>query len=243
MDNQKVTFTTGEVAKMCNVSVRTVQYYDKEGIVKPSELTAGGRRIYTEKDLEKFRTVCLYKNLGFSLSEIKDINEAGKADSMIIQLLREQQERIEEQMNHLSEMKEKVHMLQQEIQQNGGLTILSEKDLNSLMAKKREHRKTDIMTYLFLVCYVCLVSIGFAVTVQMGSPYVYVMLFAAIILLMGLIYYHSSVNAYVCPKCGKKFVIGFLHDMFSMNGGRRGKFIKCPYCGKRGWMREDFLDK
>lgn len=46
MGNQKVTFTTGEAAKMCNVSVRTVQYYDKEGIVKPLELAEGGRRIY-----------------------------------------------------------------------------------------------------------------------------------------------------------------------------------------------------
>lgn len=243
MDNKKTTFTTGEIAKMCNISVRTVQFYDKKGIVKPSESSEGGRRIYTEKDLDKFRTVCLYKNLGFSLSEIKDINDADKAECILSELLQDQQERITEQIEQLSEMKEKVHVLQQEIKQNGVITVFNENELNRLLIKKHEHRKTDIMTYIFLGCYVLLAIAGFALTIQMGAPYTYVMLFVAIVLLLGLIYYHSSVNAYVCPHCGKKFVIGFLYDMFSMNGGRKGKYIKCPHCGKRGWMKESYLDE
>lgn len=60
------TFTTGEIASLCNVSVRTVQYYDQEGIISPSDLSEGGRRIYTETDLSKFQLTCLYKSLGFS---------------------------------------------------------------------------------------------------------------------------------------------------------------------------------
>ncbi|MFA6941746.1 MAG: MerR family transcriptional regulator [Clostridiaceae bacterium] len=46
-------FTTGELSKRCSVSVRTVQYYDKEGLLKPSELSQGGRRLYTEEDMLK----------------------------------------------------------------------------------------------------------------------------------------------------------------------------------------------
>ena len=42
-------YTTGELAKLCNVTVRTVQYYDKRGILIPTELSEGGRRLYTEK--------------------------------------------------------------------------------------------------------------------------------------------------------------------------------------------------
>ena len=38
-------YTTGEVAKLCGVSVRTVQYYDTRGILTPSSLTEGGRRL------------------------------------------------------------------------------------------------------------------------------------------------------------------------------------------------------
>ena len=37
-------YTTGEIAKLCNVTVRTVQYYDTKGILVPSELTDAARR-------------------------------------------------------------------------------------------------------------------------------------------------------------------------------------------------------
>ena len=39
-------YTTGEIARLCGVTVRTVQYYDSRGILTPSELTDGGRRLY-----------------------------------------------------------------------------------------------------------------------------------------------------------------------------------------------------
>ena len=44
-------YTTGELAKLCGVTVRTVQYYDARGILIPSELSEGGRRLYSEDDL------------------------------------------------------------------------------------------------------------------------------------------------------------------------------------------------
>ena len=44
-------YTTGELAKLCGVTVRTVQYYDSRGILIPSELSEGGRRLYSEDDL------------------------------------------------------------------------------------------------------------------------------------------------------------------------------------------------
>ena len=52
-------YTTGEIEKLCGVSVRTVQYYDTRSILVPSELSEGGRRLYTEDDL----ILILNKNL------------------------------------------------------------------------------------------------------------------------------------------------------------------------------------
>ena len=45
-------YTTGELAKLCNVSVRTVQFYDTKNLLKPSEISEGGRRLYTEADVK-----------------------------------------------------------------------------------------------------------------------------------------------------------------------------------------------
>ena len=49
-------YTTGEIAKLCGVSVRTVQYYDERGILIPSELSEGGRRLYSEDDYKKLKS-------------------------------------------------------------------------------------------------------------------------------------------------------------------------------------------
>lgn len=47
-------YTTGEIAKLCDITVRTVQYYDNRGILTPSEISEGGRRLYSQSDFEKF---------------------------------------------------------------------------------------------------------------------------------------------------------------------------------------------
>ena len=67
------TYTTGEIAKLCEITVRTVQYYDKQNVIHPSALTEGGRRIYSEEDLQKMRLVCMLRQLGLSLNTIKKI--------------------------------------------------------------------------------------------------------------------------------------------------------------------------
>ena len=46
-------YTTGGLAKECGITVRTVQFYDQRGILVPSALTEGGRRLYSEEDLKK----------------------------------------------------------------------------------------------------------------------------------------------------------------------------------------------
>ena len=64
--------TVGQMAKKMDVTVRTLQYYDKIGILKPSAESDGGRRLYTHKDMIRLSKISVMKYLGFSLAEIKD---------------------------------------------------------------------------------------------------------------------------------------------------------------------------
>ena len=54
-------YTTGELAKLCSVTVRTAQYYDTRGILIPSELSEGGRRLYSEDDLRCMKIICFLR--------------------------------------------------------------------------------------------------------------------------------------------------------------------------------------
>lgn len=60
-----------EIANLSGVSVRTLHYYDQIGLLKPTEVTAAGYRIYIEKDLVILQQILFFKEIGFPLKEIK----------------------------------------------------------------------------------------------------------------------------------------------------------------------------
>ena len=63
--------TVGQLAKKIGITIRTLQYYDKEGLAFPSAESDGGRRLYTDKDLVKLHQILSFKSLDFSLKDIK----------------------------------------------------------------------------------------------------------------------------------------------------------------------------
>lgn len=63
--------TVGVLAKRLGTSVRTLQYYDKQGLLSPSAESDGGRRLYTDKDMVRLHQILSMKYLGFSLDDIK----------------------------------------------------------------------------------------------------------------------------------------------------------------------------
>lgn len=66
----KKTYKTGEFAKLANVTERTLRYYDKIGLLKPSSILSNGYRQYTDSDLLKLQKILSLKHLGFSIEEI-----------------------------------------------------------------------------------------------------------------------------------------------------------------------------
>ena len=69
-----------EVSKLTGVSIRTLQYYDTIGLLKPSQYTESGYRLYDDTALERLQQILLFKELEFSLKEIKEIMDAPNFD-------------------------------------------------------------------------------------------------------------------------------------------------------------------
>ena len=67
----------GDLAKICNVSTQTLRYYDAEGVLKPDVIdSSSGYRFYSVDAVERYKKILFYKDLGFSLDEIKKIQSA-----------------------------------------------------------------------------------------------------------------------------------------------------------------------
>ncbi|WP_373213975.1 methyltransferase domain-containing protein [Ruminococcus sp. 5_1_39BFAA] len=66
-------YSSGEFARMAHVTLRTIRYYDKHDILKPSFVTEAGARFYTDGDFARLQQILLLKYLGFSLEDIREM--------------------------------------------------------------------------------------------------------------------------------------------------------------------------
>ena len=92
--------TVNDVSKLTGVSIRTLQYYDTIGLLKPNGHTEAGYRLYDDTALERLQQILLFKELEFSLKEIKSMINApdfdrNKAMEQQIELLTMKKEHLE----------------------------------------------------------------------------------------------------------------------------------------------------
>ena len=66
-------YSSGQFAGMAHVTLRTIRYYDKQGILKPSFVNESGARFYTDEDFARLQQILLLKYLGFSLDDIREM--------------------------------------------------------------------------------------------------------------------------------------------------------------------------
>lgn len=178
---EKKTYTSGEIAKICHVSIRTVQYYDYEHIVKPSRLDESGRRQYSIEDLQHFQLVLLYKDLGLSLKEIRQIFQENHHYYLLVQMLKYQHQKNDQHLHRLQKQNEKITILLEELQTKQKLTVFNHDDLHYLVLDT-QYQKTTHLTYLLLFFYF-LIMIFTIIIIALTHLYFLVLLDVILLLL------------------------------------------------------------
>lgn len=103
--NEKL-FSTGEFASIAQVTKRTLQFYDRKGLLKPSYILDNGYRKYTLKDLERLQKILMFKELGFSLDEITMLLLDSRKD--LLNSIRIQKDLVNDKINHLKNVHESL---------------------------------------------------------------------------------------------------------------------------------------
>ena len=109
--------TVGEAAKKMDVTVRTLQHYDRAGLLSPSAMSEGGRRLYTDKDMVKLHQILSLKHLGFSLDDIKNRLIPLDTPAEIAAVLAEQTAAVRQKIESLSESLRELERLREEVLQ------------------------------------------------------------------------------------------------------------------------------
>ncbi len=94
-------YTSGEFAKKANITLRTIRYYDRQGILKPSKVAENGYRLYTDADFAKLQKILSLKYLGFSLEEIMTMTINDNDRDYMKESIRLQLNLVQKKMEHL----------------------------------------------------------------------------------------------------------------------------------------------
>lgn len=130
--------TVGELAKVMNTTVRTLQYYDKEELLSPSVKSQGGRRLYTKKDMVQLHQILSLKYLGFSLEDIKhNLLSLDKPDD-VVKVLSSQEQELKSQIEKLKEALSAVQSLKREVSLIHEVNFNKYADIIALLREKND---------------------------------------------------------------------------------------------------------
>lgn len=235
-------YTTGEMAKLCGVTVRTVQYYDTRGILVPSELSEGGRRLYTEDDLRMMKMICFLREVGLSIDSISKLLTEEDPGSVISILLDQQEQVLKDEIAASKTKMAKLEELKKELKGKDIFYVESIGDVAYTM-ENRDKLKSLYRRLLITGIPVGIMQWGsiiygfitwtwwpFLVYLVIGIPYV----------IWASKYYFKRV-AYICPQCHTVFKPGFKEAFFARHTPKTRK-LTCTECGHKGFCVEVYAE-
>lgn len=231
-------YTTGEIAKLCNVSVRTVQYYDSCKLLVPSELSEGGRRLYSEDDCKRLQTICFLRELDFSIKNITQLLNEENSEDVILLLIEAREKELNNEISNNLERVKKLKSLKHMINKSNDFSVDSISDMASIMQNKKRLRK--IRTIL-IVSGLIMDAIEIATAIfwaKTGNwiPFAIGMIIVVIVGILISYYYFNNVS-YVCPYCYSVFKPTFKQAFWAKHTPKTRK-LTCPECKQKSYCVE-----
>lgn len=233
-------YTTGEIAKQCGVSVRTVQYYDSRGILVPSELSEGGRRLYSEEDVRRLKIICFLRELDLPINSIGKLLSEKNPQEVIALLLDEQEKELSAEVAEKQLQLDKLEELKRSLRKVEHFSVESIGDVAYFMKNKKELRKMRMI--MFAVGIVMnIVEIGtLALWIWKGiwQPFAIGMCLVVAMAIWVSFFYYKRV-AYICPQCHTVFRSTF-KEMFMARHTPNTRRLTCVSCGHHGFCVETY---
>lgn len=236
-------YTTGEIAKLCGVSVRTVQYYDDRGVLIPSELSEGGRRLYTEDDLKRMRIICFLREAGLSINSISALFAEEKPESIISILLEQQEQVLREELSERQAKLDLIEDIKRELKELESFSVESIGDIAHIMKQKNKLNKMRRLIVLTGIPVTVLQWTSIVLWITNGLWWLFA-IWAFVVIPWGICisnYYFKHV-AYICPECHEVFKPK-LKEAFCTYHTPKMRRLTCPKCGRKGLCVEVYAER
>lgn len=231
-------YTTGEIAKRCGVSVRTVQYYDERNILTPRELSEGGRRLYNDEDVKRLKTICFLRDAGVSINSILKLFNESDSEKVIVTLIEEREREVKAE---LAECQEKLALLEgikKGLRGMENFSVESIGDIAEIMKNKNKLTQLRWTMVLTGIPVTALQWVSIILWITNGIWWLFPIWVA-----VGAVYgvfvskYYLGHVAYICPECHEIFNPK-LKEAFFANHTPTLRKLTCPACGKKSFCVE-----
>ncbi len=233
-------YTTGELAKLCKVSVRTVQYYDARGILVPSDFSEGGRRLYSLQDLNKLKIICFLRELDLPIDSIKKLLEEANPEQVISLLLQEQEKTLRAEIAQKQGQAAKIAETQKALRQMRQVSVASIGDIAYIMENKKHLRRLRI-TMLALGFGMDAIEVStLMIGIFTGIWWPFALGMVAVVGLgiwISKLYFTST--AYICPECHSIFKPRLGESFFARHTPHTRR-LTCPHCKHHGFCVETY---
>ena len=231
-------YTAGELAKLCGVSVRTVQYYDHRQILIPTQLSDGGRRLYSDDDLKKLKTICFLRDTGLSINHIGELLQSDNSKEVLSLLFDQQEVMLRDEAQEIQAKLEKIRELRRAVKKEKDFSVESISDKTHTMKNRKQLRKL----------YVTILAMGLPLTaaqwfsvilwIKTGIRWPFAVYLALIVpFAIWISTYYFQRVAYVCPQCHNVFKPR-LKEAFWANHTPKTRKLTCPCCKKKSFCVE-----
>lgn len=231
-------YTTGELAKLCGVSVRTVQYYDERGVLVPSELSEGGRRLYSEDDLKRMRVICFLREAGISINSIAEIFSEEAPDKVISILLDRQECALHDEISALQDKLALIEGIKKELKNIDKFSVESIGDIAVILKMKNKLKRMRALMVITGIPVTALQWVSIILWITKGIWWSFA-LWAVVAAVWGTlvsVYYFKRV-AYICPECHAVFKPSFKEAFFANHTPTLRK-LTCTCCAHKGFCVE-----
>ena len=231
-------YTTGEIAKLCGVSVRTVQYYDSRSILVPTELSEGGRRLYTEQDVSRLKVICFLRDAGLSINSISQLLSEEDPGSVISVLLEQQKKEVDADLKEAQKRLEMLNGISRNLKNMEHVDFDSIGDIAQIMKSKEKMRKvrTTLLATAIPFGIMEWTSIFLWIFQGIWWPFAVYTLLAVPYILWIFNYYWKRIS-YICPQCHAVFKPGKREAFFAKHTFTTRK-LTCTCCGHKGFCIE-----
>ncbi len=231
-------YSTGELAKLCGVTIRTVQYYDTRGILIPSELTEGGRRLYSEDDLKRMKMICFLRELDIPIAAISQMLKEEHPEKVLSLLVEQQETVLMEEISEKQEQLKKLHELKNGLKSKTIFSLESVGDIAICMENRKKLKRVHMTMFLtgIPVSALQLFSIIFWIVRGIWWPFA---IWVLVAIPWGIVisrYYFRNVK-YICPECHAVFR-PTMKEAFWANHTPTTRKLTCTECGHKGFCVE-----